>query len=140
MTDLDKLDALAAAATPGPWTAFIDDYGDGDRPGTMFITADPQGAQHYLATGMSSHDAAFIVACDPATIRDLVAAAQERDELRDIILNGGLRLPGFDHWRERASSKPSDPDDVRWDCSCGYSGAPEKVQKHWAALHREAEA
>jgi hypothetical protein len=54
-------------------------------------------------------------------------------ELQDIILNGGLRLPGFDHWRERVASKPSDPDDVRWDCSCGYSGSPEKVQRHWRA-------
>ena len=55
-------------------------------------------------------------------------------EAHDIILNGGLRVPGFDHWRERASSKPSDPDDIRWDCSCGYAGSPETVQRHWSAL------
>ena len=51
-----------------------------------------------------------------------------------IILRGGLRLPGFDHYRERATSKPSDPDDVRWDCSCGYSGSPETVERHWTAM------
>lgn len=56
------------------------------------------------------------------------------EPLSDIILDGGLRLPGFDHWRERASSNPSDPDDIRWDCSCGYSGSPETIQRHWHAI------
>lgn len=64
----------------------------------------------------------------------------EGDELRDIILDGGLRVPGFDHWRERASSKPSDPDDTRWDCVCGYSGSSERVKRHWASLRSEDEA
>lgn len=58
--------------------------------------------------------------------------------LRDVILNGGLKLPGFDHWRARATSKPSDPDDVRWECSCGYAGSPESVQRHWRAIEAEA--
>lgn len=61
-------------------------------------------------------------------------ATPDRTDLRDIILNGGLRLPGFDHWRTRSSSKPSDPDDVRWECSCGYAGSPETVQRHWAVM------
>jgi hypothetical protein len=59
-------------------------------------------------------------------------------DLRWIILDGGLRLPGFDHWRERATSKPSDPDDIRWDCSCGYAGSPETVRKHWSAMLPDA--
>ena len=55
-------------------------------------------------------------------------------ELRWIVLNGGLQLPGFDHSRERATSKPSDPDDIRWDCSCGYAGSPATVRRHWIAM------
>ena len=56
------------------------------------------------------------------------------DELRWIILRGGLRVPSFAHWRERATSKPSDPDDIRWDCSCGYAGSPETVERHWSVM------
>jgi len=56
------------------------------------------------------------------------------DDLRWIILRGGLRVPGFDHWLEHSSSKPSDPDDVRWECVCGYAGSPERVERHWSAM------
>jgi hypothetical protein len=56
------------------------------------------------------------------------------ETLRWIILRGGLRLPDFDHWRTSATSKPSDPDDIRWDCSCGYAGSPEAVERHWTAM------
>lgn len=51
-----------------------------------------------------------------------------------VILRGGLRLPDFGHWLERSTSKPSDPDDVRWECSCGYAGSPETVERHWTAM------
>lgn len=38
------------------------------------------------------------------------------------------------HYVVRTTSKPSDPDDVRDECSCGYANSPEKVAAHIAAL------
>jgi hypothetical protein len=63
--------------------------------------------------------------------------ALDVERLANIILDGGLRLPGFDHWRESRSTKPSDPDDERWVCVCGVAGSPEFVQRHWAAMRAE---
>ena len=54
----------------------------------------------------------------------------DTDRLTLALIDCGGRLPEWKHWRERVSSKPSDPDDVRWDCSCGYSGNPDKVLSH----------
>ena len=82
---------------------------------------------------------AAILAIEAEATRTADRPSLREAALEHIILDGGLRLPDFDHWRERASSKPSDPDDVRWDCSCGYSGSPEKVRRHWAALRQALE-
>jgi hypothetical protein len=65
------------------------------------------------------------------------AEALDVERLASIILDGGLRLPDFDHWRESRSNKPSDPDDERWVCVCGVAGSPEFVQRHWAAMRAE---
>jgi hypothetical protein len=51
------------------------------------------------------------------------------------VLDLGGRLEGFDHWRSAASSKASDPDDIRWECVCGYAGSPDTVRRHWE-VHR----
>ena len=93
MTDLDKLVALAAAATPGPRE--------------VRIAAD---ARVYRANGSyidfgdaiyhpeNSADAALFAACDPATIHDLVAAA------RDVPwwpLGDPTRMAQLDAWAEK---------------------------------------
>ena len=54
--------------------------------------------------------------------------------LRAALLGAGGHLPEWEHWRVRATSKPSDPDDIRWDCACGYAGSPDTVRKHWTAM------
>lgn len=70
MTDeLDRLDALAAAATPGPWIA---DFPDGAE-WSVFAAAKPGNS--VLAFDVGEHNAAYIAACDPDTIRRLIAAA-----------------------------------------------------------------
>ena len=81
MTDLDKLDALAAAATPGPWAAVRIPEAKDD----WWSVGSTANDEDVALTGEA--DAAFIAACDPATIRDLVAAAREptREQLADAI-------------------------------------------------------
>ena len=74
---LDKIDALAGAAhsdIPPHWysEAFFFAFTDEDD-GDVF----------------TPEDAAYLAACDPATIRDLVAAARERDELRAALTTIG---------------------------------------------------
>lgn len=60
--------------------------------------------------------------------------------LRRYVLRLGGRLNGFDHTLSDWSEKPSDPDDVRWECLCGYAGAPGRVMRHWEANLIEYEA
>ena len=87
MTDLDRLDALAAAATPGPWFSHPHDIPGEPVPwsSSVFFTGGRiDRTPRILVARAEYSDAAFIAACDPATIRYLVAAARERDELRDI--------------------------------------------------------
>jgi hypothetical protein len=61
------------------------------------------------------------------------------ERLQMQVLRLGGILEGFEHaapWTNR-SSKPSDPDDVRWECLCGIGGAPERVERHWLAELRD---
>ncbi len=73
---------------------------------------------------------------EEATERSAGAAPLDVKRLERQVLDLGGRLKGFEHWRSASSAKPSDPDDVRWECSCGYAGSPETVQRHWA-VHRD---
>ena len=62
------LEALAKAATPGPWEAVEGATSDGwwvERPHISTIVSDPTGP-----------DAQFIAAANPQTILDLIAAAR----------------------------------------------------------------
>ena len=54
-------------------------------------------------------------------------------DLRMEVLRLGGKLDGFTHWRVSSSSKPSDPDDVAWECACGLCRAPEHIERHWKA-------
>ena len=49
------------------------------------------------------------------------------------VLRLGGKLDGFTHWRVSSSSKPSDPDDVAWECACGLCRSPEHIERHWKA-------
>lgn len=128
MTDerLDRLDALAGAATPGPWVAqSYDDGSSGNHPWYIDTHAYADGPEPVVAPTypLGAADAAFIAACDPATIRELVAAVRERDELREAATELlRWRHAVTCHW-ERATGE----------CNCGLTALR-------AALHREAGA
>lgn len=79
MTDLTPealaaLDALAAAATPGPWDWTITT----DRHWS-YVQADDGSGDLYTVAGAISDDdnAAFLAAADPSTVRALIAALAE---------------------------------------------------------------
>ena len=88
--DLDRLEALAAAATPGPWIA---EY-SGEQ-GNCVIPHDAQSTREAVCVTRLYRqyaDAEFIAATDPDTIRALCALARraeaaeaERDELRAAV-------------------------------------------------------
>ena len=127
MTDLDKLDALAAAATPGPWTEHGRDVDHdkmvaaGRNPGDACgLGCEVEGPPEATLRGQFDRhaDAAFIAACDPATIRDLVAAARAGEEV--------LR-----------QSEPDDDFDGQY---VDFLVPADAIEALRAALHREAEA
>lgn len=66
--DLDRLDQLAEAAAPGPWEV------DGRR----VMSGEDHVAMAVVVNRQSRADLAFIAACDPETIRELIARAQLR--------------------------------------------------------------
>src|SRR5688500_17699928 len=74
-TDLDRLLALAQAATPGPWQVMF------NRSSLRHVETQP-GFAHAAGMPVCSipkareHDADFIAACDPATITALVKRLQ----------------------------------------------------------------
>jgi hypothetical protein len=108
--DLDRLDALAAKATDGPWEA------DGPIGGHYHYTVcavdvgtvcdvvcdcdDPVNG------GRDNHDAAYIAACDPSTVRALIAEVRrlrrgvaESAERAAKALGTPLgRDPGYREW------------------------------------------
>lgn len=98
MTDNDKaflerLEALAASATPGPWSVADADGGMLDGPrfvgnGETCVFADEDCPSHPIADCSCNSscrvdyeqeaNAAFIAACDPAVIVRLIALAKSR--------------------------------------------------------------
>lgn len=73
--DLDKLEQLARAATPGPWEA---------RGGTHQVVAGQgEGRDGVVATAREYSDVDFIAAANPAAVLELVQrlrAAERRNE------------------------------------------------------------
>lgn len=76
--DLDALEELERAATPGPWEAERDVY-DGD---VWYV--EPDGQPVLIARRPSDTDGALIAAARNA-LPDLIAAARERDALRELL-------------------------------------------------------
>lgn len=84
MTDLDKLEALAKAATPGEW--HVGETASSlciraERPPAKFGSRLPlQVAFITKPPACSHHNAAFIAAANPATILSLIASARRDAE------------------------------------------------------------
>lgn len=79
MTRLDDLDALVAAATPGPWFAG-EEAANWDLRGVPLAaviggTVEPEDVIACVAAARQKN-AAFIAACDPTTIRKLIAVVR----------------------------------------------------------------
>jgi len=76
--DLDQLEALARAATPGPWGR------DGQDGGTWLVRGDMDGSYVVLAENIKKwDDAGYIAALAPAAVLELVQrlrAAERRHE------------------------------------------------------------
>lgn len=85
--DLDQLEAVARAATEGPWTFCGTDNNDECR---MEHGPFPDcGYSHW--TMMRPEDAAFIAAADPPTVLRLIAMAREGERMRETLrLSEGL--------------------------------------------------
>lgn len=102
--DLDKLEALADAATPGPWT--IDPQNQWDDGTNLPEQVDlrvngSRWSKVVDAVHVSDADAAFIAAANPATIKSLIASAREAaaeiEEARALIAESiGLVTEGYD--------------------------------------------
>ena len=78
--DLDALEAVARAATPGPWTH--QPYGEKNQNGD-YIGGDVfDRAGEYLLSEVSDSAGAHIATFDPPTVLDLIALAREEQQKR----------------------------------------------------------
>lgn len=103
MTDLDKLEALAKAATQGEWAADHDGCLTKANNEWAFIplaSAFTEGA--FYEDEKAHANAAFIAAANPATILDLIASARRDAELlsrvHQMATEGHVKA-GCDNWR-----------------------------------------
>ncbi len=74
-----ELEALAKAATPGPWDAVEGATSDGwwvERPHISTVVSDPTGP-----------DARYIAAANPQTVLDLIAHVRELEAMRAKVLD-----------------------------------------------------
>jgi hypothetical protein len=82
--DLDKLEALAKAATPGPWNDSGGSIDDFDAECTMRIewiaNGIPKDGEKDAINANYRFDAAFIAAANPASILALIASARRDAE------------------------------------------------------------
>ena len=79
--NLDDLEAVARAATPGPWEAEPYLYtADDDR---VRVTSPSDGPLFNLAEGVEPVNASHIAAFDPPTVRALITRLREAERERD---------------------------------------------------------
>jgi hypothetical protein len=119
--DLDKLEALARAATPGPWRA-SDAYADNGAFSGIDINADDGTVLLSEDSGPGQRDAQFIAAANPAAVLDLIALARrataphadytvdDSELARKIMVFLGQRTsgsmePGADPLRDRLAER-----------------------------------
>lgn len=82
---LDRLEALAREATPGPWLLGQDEY----NPELVTAGRDESGAWIYVAGDWEERDSAFIAAVSPDVVLALIEVVREHDALcaeRDELL------------------------------------------------------
>lgn len=93
--DLDALVALAKAATSGPWR-FVDD----NAPGQQYPEYAIEGPQGWITRDLRKRaNAAYLAACDPATILGLVERVKEAE----------AELAAVDSWdRTKAGIDPAE--------------------------------
>ena len=104
MIDIDKIEAAARAATPGPWEAAGPSFGD---PLPMYlncvgyVTEDDEFEDVCTAPnehdGASTSDMAFIATANPAAVLEMVSMIRERDAvLRQALeaLEDAMTLTG----------------------------------------------
>jgi hypothetical protein len=84
--DLDRLERLAKAATPGPW-----ELGDGGW-GVYVTTAD--GTEVVSREWTGPQDAAHIAASDPATVLELIAELRKYRQAPGYCWNCHADLDG----------------------------------------------
>lgn len=109
MIDLDKIEALARAATPGPWEVQVDGrphhrggvhierrirtswkHGQLGAPYPVITTsvgigATAGGPARYMV-GLSENDAAHIAAANPAAVLELIALARQADGAETVAI------------------------------------------------------
>jgi len=109
MIDLDKLEALARAATPGPWEVQVDDrphhrggahierrirtsweHGQLKAPYPVITTSVGIGAvaggpAHYMVS-LGENDAAHIAATNPTAVLELIALARQADGAETVAI------------------------------------------------------
>lgn len=106
--DLERLEALARAATPGPW--FCNDWQRDGGPDTWTVEAH---RREILSSGQSSiwpggiekiqianteygerpiEDAAFIAAANPATILSLIQRVREAESNLDLAMKNSVEI------------------------------------------------
>lgn len=109
MTDLDKLEALAKAATQGPWATCVRMGGDAivDAPTRPVARVD-----YRPDMDARDRDAAFIAAANPAAILDLIASARRDAEeierlragLEEVVCWFGEAPHTFPDWKVTAEA------------------------------------
>lgn len=129
MTDLDKLEALAKAATPGEWRVSEDNnpFADGRHvfakglDGSDFVVLNLK-TDHTFVTATTraqqQANAQFSAAANPATILDLIASA--RRDAEEIE-----RLIGYAGHDDACTTNRFPGQGV---CSCGLSSLLQRVR------------
>lgn len=86
MIDLDKLEALSRAATPGPWSDehnyHLDRHYVNCRNGTKEVCE----CQHWVEENIDGNaNAAFIAAANPAAVLELITELRQTKKERDWL-------------------------------------------------------
>jgi hypothetical protein len=96
LPDLDKLEALARAATPGPWSYTGPEYGD---RGGQFHNVESPAEEIVGEFGPSKENADFIAAADPDVVLALIAIARRAQP------EGEAPQAAIKTWKERLFSR-----------------------------------
>lgn len=125
--ELDKLKALAAAATPGPWAA-----------GNYEVYQD-NGPSDRLAKGVDWEDAQFIAAANPATINAMIELIERQERELAAARGATVSIPLIregDRWPEGWKLVPVDPTDEM--AQAGNDSRHENESPFWREIMADA--